>query len=208
MQHHPSRTQLLPPLLAALDPLPVEVVAHESDPPSPWAGYQQCLTDPPACTHLLIVQDDTVPCSNFVPALEQVAASNPDTPVCLFLSRLPRDASTDAQRAIKQNRRYITLSWRSFLPLVAVLWPAAKASEFLVWAQEHPSLPGQREPRSDDAMAGRWKMVTRQLVKAAVPSLVEHPDIVPSTIGRRAANGNDKGRVAALLATDGLDYRW
>jgi NAD-dependent oxidoreductase involved in siderophore biosynthesis len=109
---------------------------------------------------------------------------------------------------MKANVRYITLNWRSFLPVVAVLWPRAKAEEFKEWADEHPTLPGQREPRSDDAMGGRWKMLTRQTVKATVPSLVEHPDQVPSLIGRRAMWGKDRGRVAAFLAADGLEYEW
>lgn len=208
IQHHPARAHLIPPLTAALDGLPVEVVEHSSDPPNPWAGYQLCLRDPPPCSHLLIVQDDCQPCLNFVPAVEQIAAANPDAPVCLFLARLPRDASVAAAKAMKQGRRYVTLNWRSFLPVVAVLWPRHKAAEFLDWADANPGLPGQREPRSDDAMGGRWKMVRRETVLASVPSIVEHPDMVPSLIGKRAMWGKDAGRVAAFLAADGLDYKW
>lgn len=185
------------------------MIVHESYPPSPWAGYKECLRDPPDCSHLLIIQDDAVPCRDFAPALEQVAASNPDFPVCLFLARLPRDASAKAVRAMKLgNKRYISLSWRSFLPVVAVLWPRHKALEFLAWADRNPTLPGQRAPRSDDAMAGRWKMVNRETVKATVPSLVEHPDMEPSLIGRRPAFGKDSGRVALFMAHSGLDYNW
>ena len=109
---------------------------------------------------------------------------------------------------MKSGQRYVDLTWRSFLPVVAVLWPRQKAEEFLAWADEHPQLPGQREPRSDDAMGGRWKMLTRQTVRATVPSLVEHPDMEPSLIGRRAMWGKDKGRVAMFLAEDALDYEW
>lgn len=209
IQHHPSRAELLPALRKALRPLPVEVIEHSSDPPSPWAGYRLCLEHMPACSHLLIIQDDTVPAPNFAKALRGIAKANPDTPVCLFLSRLPRDASHEAEKAMKQNRRYIQLSWRSFLPIVAVLWPREKAIEFRDWTEANGTLPGIRgEPRSDDAVAGRWKMATRQTIRACVPSIVEHPDQVVSTIGRRAAWGVDKGRVAALLADDAAAYEW
>lgn len=208
VQAHPSRAHLLPDLLNRLEPLPVEVFTHESHPPSPWAGYKLCLADIPDCSHLLVVQDDTVPCENFAQAAQAVAAAQPDHPVCLYLSRLPRDASSRAEKAMKMNRRYIQLSWRSFLPIVAVLWPRAKAAEFAEWADQHPQLPGQREPRSDDAMAGMWKMRERQTVLATVPSLVEHPDREPSIIGKRAAWGKDKGRCALLLAEDGLAFDW
>lgn len=151
-----------------------------------------------------------MPCANFAPAVEQIAAAQPDVPVCLFLARLPQEASKKAMLVMRRRtgERYVQLSWRNFLPVVAVLWPRAKAVEFMEWAETHAHLPGQRDPRSDDAMAGRWKMITRQTVLATVPSLVEHPDFEPSTISTRAAGGKDKGRVALFLAEDGLDYDW
>ena len=103
VQHHPARTHLLPGLLERLSPLSTEVIAHESVPPSPWAGYQLCLRDPPLCSHLLVIQDDAVPAANFAPAVQQIAESNPDTPVCLFLARLPREASAAAARVMKHG---------------------------------------------------------------------------------------------------------
>ncbi len=180
------------------------MIEHTSEPPSPWAGYQQCIAHPPDCTHLLIVQDDTVPCVNFAAAVQLVAAANPDTPVCLFISRLPRDTTPRVAEATRMGRRYVQLSWRSFMPIVAVLWPLSKLEEFAAWAEDNPTLPGQRQPRSDDAMAGRWKMATRQTVRATVPSLVEHPNVEPSLVG----NSKKGGRVAAFLADDGLGYDW
>lgn len=165
------------------------------------------MEHPPECSHLLIVQDDAQPVPNFAAGVEQIALANPDTPVCLFLGRLPRDASEKAEKAMKAGQRYVMLSWRSFLPVVAVLWPRAKLEEFVAWTDEHPTLPSQREPRSDDAMAGMWKMRTRQSVFACVPSIVQHPDLVESTIGKRQQWGRD-GRTAALLADDAAAYDW
>lgn len=149
-----------------------------------------------------------VPCLNAAQAIPLIAAANPDVPVCLFISRLPRDTKPRVEQAMKMNRRYVTLSLRSFMPVVATLWPRAKAIEFMEWADEHPYLPGNRDPRSDDAMGGRWKMLTRQQVLATVPSLFEHPDREPSLIGRRAMWGQDRGRVAAFFAQDALDFDW
>ncbi len=188
-----------------------KLVMHESQPASPWAGYKLCLQKiPKGCSHLLIVQDDAYPCENFGPALRQVAEAHPTHPVCLFLARLPREASAKAEQVMKRNRtqRYVQLSWRNFMPVVAVLWPRPKAVEFLEWAESNPHLPGQPEPRSDDAMAGVWKMRERQTVYATVPSLVEHPDMEPSLIGKRAAWGKDKNRCAVFFCDDGLEYDW
>lgn len=208
VQHHPSRAHLIPELLHRLDGLAVEVIEHCSTPPNPWAGYRRCMAAPPSyATHLLIVQDDVQICHNFVPAVKQIAEANPDAPVCLFLGRLPADTKPRVHQAMKMGRRYVTLSWRSFLPIVAVLWPVAKLVEFREWTEAFPYLPGTREPRSDDAMAGRWKMVTRQMVRATVPSLVEHPDEELSTVGLRAQWGG-KPRVAAYLADDASAFDW
>ncbi len=163
------------------------------------------MKNPPDCSHLLIVQDDVVPVPGLPDVLGEIAK---DVPVCLFISRLPRDTKPRIDAAMKMGRRYVQLSQRSFMPVVAVLWPVEKMVEFDAWTEENSYLPGQREPRSDDAMAGRWKMINRQIVFATVPSIVQHPDVEPSTIGRTARNGLDRGRCAAFLADDARDYDW
>ena len=211
IQHHPSRAHLLPALREALAPLEAKALAHSSTPPNPWLGYLACLHDAmkESFDHLLVIQDDAVPCPNFAPALEQVAASNPDAPVALFLARLPREASIKAQRMLKCNGgRYVTFSFRSFVPVVALLWPRPVLEMFVTWVGDGAVLPGDPEPRSDDAVVGRFQAVTRQEFRACVPSLVQHPDLEPSLIGRRPAWGKDSGRVALFMAEDGLAYEW
>ena len=154
---------------------------------------------------MVIVQDDVVLSDGFVPAVKQIARAQPDTPVCLFLGRLPSDVAKAAGRALKYGQHYVPLSRRSFLPVVAMLWPRAKLLEFVEWADVHPF--GNRAVRSDDAYGGRWKMVTRQHVLACVPSIVEHPDVEPSTIGKQLQWGNS-GRTAAHFARDAAHYDW
>lgn len=154
-----------------------------------------------------MIQDDAVVVPNFAPAVEQIAASNPDTPVVLFLARLPRRTSLLATRALKARESYVTLWFRDFCPVVAVLWPTPKAREFMEWAKD-ARLPGQPNPRSDDAVVGRWMLLTKQTIRVCVPSIVQHPDMEPSLIGRQPAWGKDTGRVALHLASDALDYEW
>lgn len=147
-----------------------------------------------------------MPVPGFAKAVGEIAACN-ENPVCLFLGQLPRDTTPRPAQAMKMNRRYVRVSWRSFMPIVAVLWPIEKLIEFREWTEEFPYLPGTREPRSDDAMAGRWKMVTKQTVLATVPSIVQHADEVESTVGLRAQWGA-AGRVAAFLADDASQFDW
>jgi hypothetical protein len=168
------------------------VIETDFDPPNPWLGYKACLqsisdTD---CTHGVIIQDDTIPCHNLPRAVEKVAEAIPDHPVCLYLGMLPPQKGP-ALQAGKEGKCFVELVPRSFLPVVAVLWPKDKAEHFLHWSATHSSLVkgnGQRiQHRSDDAMGGQWMRTQRQRVFATIPSLVQHPDDVVSTIALRPA---------------------
>lgn len=171
---------------------------------NPWRGYKQCLEAPFDGTHVAILQDDVIPCRNFVPALDLIAEANPDNPVCLFTPGLPLRSTPALSKARGKRQSYCDLHTHDLLPVVAVLWPREKTHEVLTWAAEHPlRLPGGPEARSDDACCGRWMRYTRQRVRATIPSLVQHPDDVPSTVPRRetrmqkrVSNGKDRGRVA------------
>jgi hypothetical protein len=138
---------------------------------------------------LLIVQDDTVACRNLAPALEAIVAVEPDVPICLYLGMLPPQKA-EALRAAVLRKNFVELLGNSaaFLPIVAVLWPIAKAREFHAWGSD-PNRLRQRNgevfvDRSDDAMGARWWRTSRQRVIATIPSLIEHPDDAISTIGR------------------------
>jgi hypothetical protein len=161
----------------------------------------------PRTSHILIVQDDVRIARNFAPAVKAIARANPDTPVCLFLAQMPRDAAKRAQKAQLHNTRYIDLPFNSFLPIVAVLWPRTKLVEFAEWAAEARGLPGQANPRSDDAVGGMWKRRTKQRIRVAVPSIVDHPDEEPSTIGKKTQWGG-KPRSAVLFSEDATRYDW
>lgn len=212
IQAHPSRRHLLPALEAGLAPLDVEVSLHSSDPPNPWEGYKQAIADPPDCTHLLVLQEDTQVCRNFPPAVEKIAAAKSD-PVCLFLAWLPPNVAVDAMRASIAGERYIRYRPSSkFCPVVAILWPIEALERFKAWAACSP-LPGRPTPASDDAIVGEWykRNQKAETIWVTVPSLVEHPDNVESVKGRRnEVWGQDKGRVAALFigGDDPLQYDW
>lgn len=205
IQHHPSRAALLPDLKKALAPLPVEVIRHESIPPDPWGGYKQCLSSLPDCSHVLIIQDDAQPVPNFAQALEKVAERNLNTPVCLFMGALPADTAVRAKRMLARNGRkpYIPLGPSGFVPLVAVLWPRAKAQEFLIWSRAN------KMTRADDGNCARWMRRTRQPFLVAVPSLVQHNDDAPTVKGGREHVPWKEGwRQALFLAEDALEYEW
>lgn len=216
IQAHPNRAHLHEKLLPCLDGIPCEVSVHQSHPPNPLRGYQQALNDlPEDASHVVVLQDDVLVCKNFPLAVERIALSNPETPVILFLARLPRYESKHFTHALGTPKRYIDARPKSgsFLPVVAVLWPKTKAMHFREWTiQNVHVLPGypKRDPASDDAAFAIWALRNREKVRVAVPNLVEHPDLEPSLIGRRPHWGKDKGRVALSFIgeNDPLELDW
>ena len=201
VQHHPSRCALLPRLLHHLSPFFPEVVEHSSQPPDPWTGYKRCVTEPPDCTHLLIIQDDALPVPGFAEALPVIASDSSDRPVCLWMGAIPAAAAGRARRA-HGKQRYVPLGPAPFVPLVAVLWPLAEVRAFAEWAET-----SSRLTRADDGNAARWMRQTRQEFLVCVPSVVEHDDFTPTVKGGRPqTSGRDRSRVALLLAEDAADW--
>lgn len=176
----------------------VEVVS-DPDPedlrPSPWRTYRECLVGAPSgISHLLVVQDDVIPCRNLVEVCSRIARPEP---VVLFLGGAPVTIAREARAAGLRGERMIPWRLRAadWLPVVAVLWPVEVAESFIEWTGLN-RLPGDPNPRSDDAVAGKWARKTRQEIWVTVPSLVQHPDVEPSLIGRKARGGRSSWRVA------------
>jgi len=112
------------------------------------------------------------------------------------------------RRAFDAGERYVPIWWREFMPVVAVLWPIQKVREFLLWA-ENARLPGEPNPRSDDAVLGYWMRKTHQIVLASVPSLVQHDDSQPSVKrGPGDRRPQDVSRPAYMLTEDAAIYEW
>jgi hypothetical protein len=213
VQHAEGRDEPLARLVGQLENLTPALdfeVITDSGPSNPWRGYQRCLSGLPDCSHLLLLQDDTIVCRNFSQAVLEIAEAKPHEPVCLFVPGAARHTVVEMSRAMKQRNPFARVKASGFVPVVAVLWPVAKAAEFLEWTRRHPKRLGNFDLRSDDAAAAKWCAHTGQTMWASVPSLVEHPDDVVSTIGKRASAGKDRGRVAAFYIGDAdpLDVDW
>lgn len=209
VQSHPSRRECRERLLADLDGLLVQVVEDNSKPPNPWHGYQKCLSDLRGYSHVLVIQDDAVVCRNFGEAVFKIIAAHPTEVVSLFVGGLRNRTTRDFTMALGRGDRYANIYFRDIHHVVAVLWPAPLAKFFLDWSRTN-DIPGMPRPRSDDAVFGTWARKTRNRILCTVPSLVQHPDDVRSTVGLRARSGNDRGRVAIhyIGDEDPLELDW
>jgi hypothetical protein len=209
IQHWPKRPQGLQRLLDRTPSAEV-IVDFPEGKPNPWRGYKKCLSNLPATGHVVVLQDDTVPCINFEPALERVIAARPNDLISLFVGGLVTPTRTNYYNALKWGLPWCQIYFRDIHHVCALVWPVEIANSFMVWT-ETAKIPGHdRFPRSDDAIVGSWARQKKMTVWATVPSLVEHPDDVFSTIGRRNSNGKDKGRVAIqwIGDADPLDIDW
>ena len=199
VQHHPSRSHLLPGLLAGLPTGATIVTDPEPQKRSPWATYLACLrTLNDDATHLLIVQDDAQPCLNFAKAVDLAARKRPSDPLVLFTP-----GHGNLRRVIlaacQQDERYAILpTLNTFIPAVAVIWPRWCVESILRFEDERPFTASN----ADDGALGKWAATIGARVMATVPSLVEHPDMERSLVGRLAMGGRNPARIAACFIGD------
>ncbi len=189
VQHHPSRAGLLTELLPRLDGLDPQVI---TDPGggrrSTWRTHRMCLESiPDDATHLLCVQDDGWPCENFAARVHNVIEAKPDRIVALFVSGIGHLARA-VNIARKQRSAWLELPPMTYVPLVAVVYPADVARSIPEFADAKKLTVG----RADDAVVGQFCRARRMTACAVLPSLVEHRDEVESVMlmpsGRGAAH--------------------
>lgn len=204
VQAHYTREELLPGLLERLAPLEAEVIMDDPAATirSPWRTYLRCVSEPWTGTHLLVIQDDALPAVGFAGALERAIEARPDRVLCLFMHGIPPQIA-DRVRAGEPGS-FVELHAMSFLPAVATVWPRAAADKLVRWGKG-PSV--SKTQRADDAVL--WTFAKRHAGGAlvTVPSIVEHPDEVPSVMRGRATN-KPSWRKAARFADDATGITW
>lgn len=204
VQTHPLRDHLSLPLAATLgaervvDPDPHHIR-------SPWRTYRHALeTTPVWATHRLIVQDDVVPCDGFLDAVAAAVAARPGRLLSFFVGGHPVENARALFDACGRGEAWAELGNRRWCPVLALVWPVEFVEPLLGYVD------AQRWPptfRSDDEIVGRWLRHAGKLALASVPSLVEHPDVEPSLLGKRALAGRDPGRCAACFIHPDYDAR-
>lgn len=208
IQHHPKRPELLGPLMAAMTPGPPPNIVFDPDPnnphPSPWRTYRRALEETPAwASHRLIVQDDALVCRSFPLAAQRAVAARPEAVVVFCVLGAPKSWAMRVITAANSDSPWAELHFgavRTWLPVVATSWPANVIRPALDYVDSR-SWPNPF--RADDEIAGRIVTDLKLKVLATAPSLVDHPDVVPSSMGRRTAQGGlNPNRVAACFIDD------
>ncbi len=196
VQHHPSRAHLLQSLLERLPGLEIVTDPDPDGKPNPLRTYLECLRQTPEfATHRLILQDDCWPCRDLRVKAEVALTERPDSIVLFFVPGSPGGGMNSVLRAAKDQERWALIGAGGWVPVVATAWPSTLIPDFLEFAKQRRFA----RLRSDDELVKRYVGTKRLPVWATVPSLVEHPDVVPSLIGRKHGAGSIKWRVAAMF---------
>lgn len=195
IQHHPSREGLPERLLTQLDGFDDVAVIPDPEPNAPphaWRTHQQCLVSiPDEATHLLVLQDDALPTSGFAVSLTEGVKTFPETLLLPFVPGFNVHRVAFA-RARSAGQTFLPFAVRSFVPVVAILYPAAVALGLLQWSEQMPGLRG-----ADDGIVAQYCRKFNVQPRAFVPCICDHDHTV-LTIGKGHPR-NGPHRRAALL---------
>jgi hypothetical protein len=201
IQHHPSRAELLPRLLATLTAFSDVRVIPDPNPDGlidPWRTHRACLEAMPSdATHLCVLQDDALPADNFHAKLCAALEQHPDTLISLFTPGFSYLAK-QMREAHARHEQFTPLAVRAFVPLVAVLYPRAIIDGLLEWADARFNERNRRQLRgADDGIVALYCRQTRLQPLLIVPSIVQHDDGV-GTIGKPHRRAGPHRRAALL----------
>jgi hypothetical protein len=204
VQHAVGRNGALARLLEHLPPAVEVITDHEAQTkPNPFRGFLACFQDlPEEATHLVVLQDDCLPCRNFTELLEDAIAEKPDDVISLFVGGLPGNTRKLFLQALARGDRWSPVYFREIHHVVGLCWPIHHARHFVDFVANN-KIPGPNPPKSDDAVVGYWARKNRNTVQvwATVPCLVQHDDEFPSVV--QAANRfSDRGRTAIAFQDD------
>lgn len=196
IQHHPSR-----PLSGALRRYEVIDDPEPDALPSAIRTYLACLDLPPEVDHRLVLQDDVELCDDFERRVEERIRERPEAVIAFFTpgmnlhGRLLRAAHAEGERWVALPR---SANWA---PAVATCWPKAAALDFARFASEHVARRRARglHTTGDDPVIGAWARDRKETIWATVPCLVEHPDVGVSLVKKRAYDGTNPARKAAVF---------
>lgn len=159
--------------------------AHAGSWPPAKAAWQFVMAT--AASHGLVIQDDAIPCRDFVQGVKAAIAEKPDEAICYWSMR-----HNIIDKARAQGSSWFTSA--DAVMGIAMSMPREMIRDFLVWEAAHvdSSLGGD-----DRRLCLYYAYGIERRVWTTVPSLVEHGAPSDSLTG----NGNGR-RVATYWAGD------
>lgn len=177
VQHHPDRKRHLSYLLHGLQLTHRDNYVVSENDGGTWNACQQALDKfGEGDTHILVLQDDVLPCRDLVKAAERIAEIAGDQPITLFTNN-PR-----ATGAVATG--YTFLQMNVWFMAQAYILSREFVANFLEWDKLH-AIGGRM---ADDEHLALYCFCNKIPVLATVPSLVEHLGWRTTTIDERRPN--------------------
>jgi hypothetical protein len=152
-------------------------------------------------THLLILQDDVLPCRDFIATAAKLITARPKDPITLFSNK----------ETIMESKRlgFHWLSVRKFLMAQCYILPVPVIKDFLAWEKKHV----KQDIYFDDNRMAMYFFYQNRPVFATAPSLVEHLGWNQSTLTGYNPGHNFEPRLRMAkwfvgFENSGLDFDW
>jgi GR25 family glycosyltransferase involved in LPS biosynthesis len=194
IQHHPKRFLTVEALKSALtttkEYVDFKVIDNEKN---CWSGCRAALESFKSGedTHVLILQDDILPCTNFIPAVKKIIKLLPDQPITFFSNS---DSILEAK-----NRGVHWAKLKVWFMAQAYVLPVQTVREFLYFSDTHV----KSDLQIDDERLAMFFFHKKQYVWATSPSLVDHIGWNNTTVRRENVSPkfyDIKKRVASYFA--------
>ncbi len=159
-----------------------------------WGNCRKMLTSyKNSDTHMLVLQDDIVPCFNFLKTAEHLATVLPDEIIALFSN------SEKIPCACKENKTWVRLT--TWFMAQAYVMPVKLIEPMLTWLDEYvkPSVA------PDDLRFAIYCFYNKRKVWATAPCLVEHIGYNATTIRDVPFNYLDNRNIRMAGAFVGID---
>lgn len=173
---HPSRSLVGRALAHHLGG--VAVTDPEPDEPGAWSCARLAwgAHAKPGTTHRLVVQDDALPCEDFIRRASDALSDQPGAMVAFYVG----SAHASARRLRMESMScspWHELARGHFVPTVALAMPLNIGWDLAAW-------PGadQLDPRYDDEIVGAFRDAYDVPAWATIPCLVEHDNRPPSLL--------------------------
>lgn len=159
-----------------------------------WNCKQSWGNIPAQSTHHLVLQDDMLPCKNFIPALYEVIRTKPENIVHIFASNMA------AKRSLTAGKHWYTTvdgSWGG-----SIILPR-KHFGWCEWADGYLQ---DFSPICDDTRLDHYAICNQEPIWCVTPSLIEHIGYDKSLIG----NQPSKWRMSKTYIgeDDPMDIDW
>ena len=164
--------QIMERLNPHLDQLINFHIADDVEKKGIWWNYKQALAHRhPRSTHHLVLQDDMLPCKNFIPALHKILYLKQAEIIHIFAS------NNAVHEALAQDKHWYTQtdgSWGG-----SIILPRHKF-DWVDWADEYLN---DFSKNCDDQRFDHYVMCHRFKIWSVAPSLIEHIGYDKSLIG-------------------------